>query len=199
MPLDRGTEFRFLRFSEDFLDPIVKAFALRNKKRWTGHRCKLWAKRKTTMSTVPPTQGRDEDAQETNNPSATDRRKRQSDQGLQLQDYVGFRSDPHKYTNARPPMATASSRESFARGRARAAPPACRSILVRHPRTRPSQIRQPVIGMRARARGSLHASPFSLYGCCLLYMQVWGDLSFYIGGEPADPAGRSAWRPSTER
>jgi len=25
VPLDRGTEFCFLRFSEDFLDPIVKA------------------------------------------------------------------------------------------------------------------------------------------------------------------------------
>ena len=34
---------------------------------------------------------------------------------------------------------------------------------------------------------SLHVSPFSLYGYCLLQMQVWGDLSFYIGGEPAAP------------
>ena len=29
---------------------------------------------------------------------------------------------------------------------------------------------------------SPHVSPFSLYGCCLLQMQVWGDLGFYIGG-----------------
>ena len=34
---------------------------------------------------------------------------------------------------------------------------------------------------------SPHVSHFSLYGCCLLQMQVWGDLSFYIGGEPAAP------------
>ena len=30
-------------------------------------------------------------------------------------------------------------------------------------------------------------SPFSLYGCCLLQMQVWGDLSFYIGGSLPPP------------
>ena len=48
---------------------------------------------------------------------------------------------------------------------------------------------------------STHVSPFSLYGCCLLQMQVWGDLSFYIGGEPAAPlpGGRHACRPPAER
>ena len=46
-----------------------------------------------------------------------------------------------------------------------------------------------------------HVSPFSLYGCCLLQMQVGGDLSFYIWGEPAAllPSGRPAYRPSTGR
>ena len=34
---------------------------------------------------------------------------------------------------------------------------------------------------------SPYVSPFSLYGCCLLQMQVWWDLSFYIGWEPAAP------------
>ena len=34
---------------------------------------------------------------------------------------------------------------------------------------------------------SHHVSPFSLYGCCLLQMQVWGDLSFYIGGRLPPP------------
>ena len=38
---------------------------------------------------------------------------------------------------------------------------------------------------------SPHVSPFSLYGCCLLQMQVWGDPSFYIGGACRPPAGRS--------
>ena len=33
---------------------------------------------------------------------------------------------------------------------------------------------------------SPHVSPFSLYGCCLLQMQV-GDLSFYIGGSLPPP------------
>ena len=42
---------------------------------------------------------------------------------------------------------------------------------------------------------------FSLNECCLLQMQVWGDLCFYIGGEPAAllPGGRPACRPSTGR
>ena len=35
---------------------------------------------------------------------------------------------------------------------------------------------------------SPHVSPFSLYECCLLQMQV-GDLSFYIGGACRPPAG----------
>ena len=39
---------------------------------------------------------------------------------------------------------------------------------------------------------SPHVSPFSLRGCCLLQMQVWGDLGFYIGGSLPPPAGRSA-------
>ena len=48
---------------------------------------------------------------------------------------------------------------------------------------------------------SPHVSPFPLYGCCLLQMRVWGDLSFYIWGEPAAPlpGGRPAYRPSTGR
>ena len=48
---------------------------------------------------------------------------------------------------------------------------------------------------------SHHVSLFSLYGCCLLQMHVWGDLRFYIGGEPAVPlpGGRPAYRPSTGR
>ena len=33
---------------------------------------------------------------------------------------------------------------------------------------------------------SLHIFHFSLYGCCLLQMQVW-DLSFYIGGSLPPP------------
>ena len=33
---------------------------------------------------------------------------------------------------------------------------------------------------------SPHVSHFSLYGCCLLQMQV-GDLSFYIGGSLPPP------------
>ena len=33
---------------------------------------------------------------------------------------------------------------------------------------------------------SPHVSPFSLYGCCLLQMQV-GGLSFYIGGSLPPP------------
>ena len=48
---------------------------------------------------------------------------------------------------------------------------------------------------------SHHVSHFSLYGCCLLQMQVWGDLSFYIGEELAAtmPGGRPACCPSTGR
>ena len=34
---------------------------------------------------------------------------------------------------------------------------------------------------------SPHVSPFSLYECCLLQMQVWEDLSFYIGGSLPPP------------
>ena len=34
---------------------------------------------------------------------------------------------------------------------------------------------------------SPHVSPFSLYGCCLLQMQVWGGTSAFILGEPAAP------------
>ena len=34
---------------------------------------------------------------------------------------------------------------------------------------------------------SHHVSPISLYGCCLLQMQVWGGLSFYIGGSIPPP------------
>ena len=47
---------------------------------------------------------------------------------------------------------------------------------------------------------SPHVSRLSLYRC-LLQMQVWGDLCFYIGGEPAAPllGGRLACRPSTGR
>ena len=44
---------------------------------------------------------------------------------------------------------------------------------------------------------SPHVSPFSLYGCCLLQMQEWGDLGegprlLYWGWEPAAslPGGR---------
>ena len=42
---------------------------------------------------------------------------------------------------------------------------------------------------------SHHVSPFSLYGCCLLQMQVWGDLSFYIGGS-LPPPGRAVGLPA---
>ena len=47
---------------------------------------------------------------------------------------------------------------------------------------------------------SPHVSPFSLYGCCLLQMQVWGTSDFILG-EPAAPlpGGRPACRPSTRR
>ena len=34
---------------------------------------------------------------------------------------------------------------------------------------------------------SPHVSHISLYGCCLLQMQVWGDLSFYTGGSLPPP------------
>ena len=34
---------------------------------------------------------------------------------------------------------------------------------------------------------SPHVSTFSLYRCCLLQMQVWRDLSFYIGGSLPPP------------
>ena len=34
---------------------------------------------------------------------------------------------------------------------------------------------------------SPHVSPFSFYGCCLLQIQVWGDLSFYIDGSLPPP------------
>ena len=34
---------------------------------------------------------------------------------------------------------------------------------------------------------SPHVSHFFLYGCCLLQMQVWGDLGFYIGGSLPPP------------
>ena len=46
---------------------------------------------------------------------------------------------------------------------------------------------------------SHHVSPFFLYGCCLLQMQVWGDLSFYIGGACRPPAGRSDCLPPLHR
>ena len=39
-------------------------------------------------------------------------------------------------------------------------------------------------------------SPFSLYGCCLLQMQVWGDLSFYIGGGSLPPPCRAVGLPA---
>ena len=40
---------------------------------------------------------------------------------------------------------------------------------------------------------SPHVSPFSLYGCCLLQMQVWGGPQLlYWGGARRHPAGRSA-------
>ena len=42
---------------------------------------------------------------------------------------------------------------------------------------------------------SPHVSSFSLYGYCLLQMQVWGDLSFYIWGSLPPSAGRSACLP----
>ena len=44
-----------------------------------------------------------------------------------------------------------------------------------------------------------HVSHFSLYGCCLLQMQVWGDLSFYIRGSLPPPAGRAAYLPPLYR
>ena len=47
---------------------------------------------------------------------------------------------------------------------------------------------------------SHHVSPFSLYGCCLLQMQVGGPQLLYWG-EPAAPlpGGRPACHPSTGR
>ena len=54
-----------------------------------------------------------------------------------------------------------------------------------------SKIRQ---GFAVATLSLTHVSPFSLYGCCLLQMQVWGDLGglgFYIGGGGLPPpAGR---------
>ena len=48
---------------------------------------------------------------------------------------------------------------------------------------------------------SPHVSPFSLYGCCLLQMQVCGGPQLLYWGEPAAPlpGGRPACRPSTGR
>ena len=47
---------------------------------------------------------------------------------------------------------------------------------------------------------SPHVSPFSLYGCCLLQMQVWGGpLLFILGGACRPPAGRSACLPPLHR
>ena len=43
---------------------------------------------------------------------------------------------------------------------------------------------------------SHHVSLFSLYGCCLLQMQVWGDLSFYIGGGSLTPPCRAVGLPA---
>ena len=49
---------------------------------------------------------------------------------------------------------------------------------------------------------SLHVSHFSLYGCCLLQMQVGGPQLLYWGGEETVaplPGGRPACCPSTGR
>src|SRR6185503_8442785 len=47
---------------------------------------------------------------------------------------------------------------------------------------------------------SPHVSSFSLYGCCLLQMQVWGGSAFILGGACRPlPGGRPACRPSTGR
>ena len=47
---------------------------------------------------------------------------------------------------------------------------------------------------------SPHVSPFSLYGCCLLQMQVGGGPQLLYLGEPAaPPAGRSACLPPLHR
>ena len=37
---------------------------------------------------------------------------------------------------------------------------------------------------------SPHVSPFPLYGCCLLQMQVGGTSAFILGGACRPPAGR---------
>ena len=46
---------------------------------------------------------------------------------------------------------------------------------------------------------SPHVSPFSLYGCCLLQMQVGGPQFLYWGGACRSPAGRSACLPPLHR
>ena len=46
---------------------------------------------------------------------------------------------------------------------------------------------------------SPHVSPFSLYGYCLLQMQVGGPQLLYWGGACRPPAGRSAWLPPLHR
>ena len=46
---------------------------------------------------------------------------------------------------------------------------------------------------------SPHVSPFSLYGCCLLQMHVWGTSAFILGGAYRPPAGRSACLPPLHR
>ena len=46
---------------------------------------------------------------------------------------------------------------------------------------------------------SPHVSPFSLYGCCLLQMQVCGGPLLLYGGSLPPPAGRSACLPPLHR
>ena len=46
---------------------------------------------------------------------------------------------------------------------------------------------------------SHHVSHFSLYGCCLLQMQVWETSAFILGRACRPPAGRSACLPPLHR